>query len=92
MDIPNAFSPNGDGINDYFLPRPLLARGLVSFTMTIYNRWGQVIFESGNTEGRGWDGKLNGLEQPEGVYVYLIEATFKDGQMEKHQGNVTLLR
>jgi len=92
MDVPNAFTPNGDGINDYFLPRPLLAKGLTSFTLTIFNRWGQTVFETNNTEGRGWDGRFNGINQPEGVYVYLIEATFKDGQIEKHQGNVTLMR
>lgn len=92
MDVPNAFSPNGDGINDYFLPRPLGAKGLSGFTMTIYNRWGQVIFETDNTEGRGWDGRYNNAAQPEGVYVYMIDAAFKDGQMERRQGNVTLIR
>ncbi len=92
MDVPNAFTPNGDGINDYFLPRPLLAKGLTSFSLSIFNRWGQTVFETNNTEGRCWDGKFNGTAQPEGVYVYLIEATFKDGQTEKHQGNITLMR
>ena len=92
LDIPNAFTPNGDGINDYFLPRPLLAKGLASFTMNIYNRWGQLIFETTNIEGRGWDGRFNAVMQPEGVYVYVIEATFIDGQKEHHQGNLTLLK
>ncbi len=92
MNIPNAFTPNGDGINDYFYPRQLLTRGLTSFKMNIYNRWGQLIFETSTTDGSGWDGKLNGSDQPEGVYVYIIDAVFKDGQQEHHQGNVTLLR
>lgn len=92
IDVPNAFTPNGDGVNDYFLPRPLLAKGLTSFTMSVYNRWGQLIFETDRIEGRGWDGRYNGKEQPDGVYVYMIEAKFKDGQIEKRQGNVTLLR
>lgn len=92
MDVPNAFSPNGDGINDYFMPRPTLAKGLTSFTMSIYNRWGQLIFETDNIEGRGWDGRYNGTEQPEGVYIFRVEGTFKDGQLERRQGNVTLLR
>lgn len=92
IDIPNAFSPNGDGINDYFLPRQLLSRGLTGFTMSIYNRWGQVIFESTSLDGSGWDGRLNGMEQPVGVYVYVIDAQFKDGQKQRHQGNVTLMR
>jgi gliding motility-associated-like protein len=92
LDVPNAFTPNGDGANDYYLPRPLLARGLTSFKMVIFNRWGQQIFETTSTEGQGWDGKLNGIPQPEGVYIFKVDATFIDGQMEHHQGNITLLR
>ena len=92
LDIPNAFTPNGDGMNDYFFPRSLLARGLTSFKMDIYNRWGQLIFTTTNTEGRGWDGRFNDQPQPEGVYIFMIDATFKDGQKLHHQGNITLLR
>ncbi len=92
LDIPNVFSPNGDGINDFFIPRPLMAKGLLTFKMQIYNRWGQLIFESNNIEGRGWDGNYNDVAQPEGVYIYLIDATFKDGEREHKQGNITLLR
>ncbi len=92
MDIPNAFTPNGDGMNDYFFPRNLLTRGLSTFSMQIFNRWGQQIFSTTNLDGRGWDGKFNDVAQPEGVYVYIIEGTFKDGQKESHKGNVTLLR
>jgi gliding motility-associated-like protein len=92
MNIPNVFSPNGDGVNDYFFPRQFLTSGLSTFKMEIYNRWGQLIFESTNLEGRGWDGTFNGVAQPEGVFVFLISATFKDGQIERHQGNVTLIR
>ena len=92
LDVPNVFTPNGDGLNDYFLPRQLLSKGLASFSMEIYNRWGQVIFTTSSIDGRGWDGKFNDTPQPEGVYVYVIDATFVDGQKEHHQGNVTLLR
>ena len=92
MSMPNVFTPNGDGVNDYFFPRQLLTAGLTQFHMTIFNRWGQQIFETSTLDGRGWDGKLNDIPQPEGVYVYVIDATFKDGQKEHHQGNVTLLR
>ncbi len=92
MDIPNVFTPNGDGTNDYFYPRQLLTRGVIAFKMDIYNRWGQLIFETTSTDGRGWDGKYNNAPQPSDVYVYMIDATFKDGQIEHHQGNVTLLR
>jgi len=92
MDIPNVFTPNNDGLNDHFFPRNMLTKGLTSFKMDIYNRWGQLIFETTSLDGEGWDGKLNNVAQPEGVYVFMIEATFQDGQVEHHQGNVTLLR
>jgi gliding motility-associated-like protein len=92
MEVPNVFTPNGDGTNDFFFPRQLLTRGLTSFKMEVYNRWGQTVYSSNSIDGRGWDGNFNDKPQPEGVYIYLIEAKFKDGQMENHQGNVTLLR
>ena len=92
INIPNVFTPNGDGLNDYFFPREYLTKGLTSFSMDIYNRWGQLIFQTNSIDGKGWDGKLNDVPQPVGVYVYVINATFKDGQKEHHQGNVSLLR
>jgi len=92
LDIPNAFTPNEDGVNDYFLPRQLLSGSLTAFRMVIYNRWGQVIFETNRTDGRGWDGKFNGQIQPGGVYVYMIDAMFRNGKEEHYTGNLTLLR
>ncbi len=92
MSTPNVFTPNGDGINDYFYPRQYLTSGLTQFKMDIYNRWGQLIFETTTLDGRGWDGRLNDVDQPEGVYIYLIDGVFKDGRHEHHQGNLTLLR
>lgn len=91
-DVPNAFTPNGDGNNDYFYPRQLLSRSVAKFKMQVFNRWGQSIFETTKTDGRGWDGKFNGEDQPTGVYIYLLEATFSNGVSEKYQGNVTLMR
>lgn len=91
-DIPNAFTPNGDGDNDYFFPRQLLTEGVVDFRMEIYNRWGEKIFETSNPDGRGWDGKFNGKEQPVGVYVYQISVRYKNQASEKYTGNVTLIR
>jgi gliding motility-associated-like protein len=92
IDIPNAFTPNEDGTNDYFFPRQLLSRHLTRFRMQLFNRWGQVIFETTNTEGRGWDGKFNGSPQPEGIYMYLIDVEIDTYLKEHYQGNVTLLR
>ena len=92
LDIPNVFSPGAEGSNAYFLPRQGLSKGLQSFSMKIYNRWGQQVFETYRADGRGWDGRYNGSEQPMGVYIYLIEAAFSNGATEKYEGNVTLLR
>lgn len=91
-DIPNAFTPNGDGENDYFYPRQLMSKGVIGFKMTIFNRWGQVVFKTDNPNGRGWDGKFNEKDQPSGVYVYQIVAVLKNGRIENYSGNVTLLR
>jgi gliding motility-associated-like protein len=91
-DIPNAFTPNGDGVNDYFYPRQLLSKGVVGFSMTVYDRWGQKVFETTNTNGRGWDGKFNGKDQPMGAYIYQIKAVLKNGRIEDYKGNVTLVR
>lgn len=91
-DIPNAFTPNGDGDNDYFYPRQLLSKGVASFTMSVFNRWGQKVFETSNPNGRGWDGKFNEKEQPLGVYVYQIKVILKNGKAEEYSGNVTLIK
>jgi gliding motility-associated-like protein len=92
IDIPNAFSPNGDGVNDFFFPRVLLSRGVSKFNMKIFNRWGQLIFETDRLDGRGWDGKFNGVAQFGGVFVYLVDVEFVNDTREYYQGNVTLLR
>jgi gliding motility-associated-like protein len=92
LNIPNSFSPNGDGLNDYFLPRELLSSGLTSFKMSIYNRWGEQIFTTTAIDGRGWDGKYNNVPQPQGVFVYVIDASFINNVKKTFKGNVTLMR
>lgn len=92
INIPNSFSPNGDGLNDYFFPRDLLSSGLASFKLSVYNRWGQEIFVTTQLDGRGWDGNYGGKEQQMGVYVYTIDATFKNKIFKTFKGNVTLVR
>jgi gliding motility-associated-like protein len=90
MVVPSAFSPNSDGSNDWFRP---LGSSINQFDFRIYNRWGQEVFV--NTSGNihdGWDGKLEGEEQPVGVYVYLLNGTFISGEVFSLQGNVTLVR
>lgn len=92
IDVPNAFTPNGDGVNDYFFPRQLLSSSVSEFQMQVLNRWGQKVFETMQTDGRGWDGRFNSTDQPDGVYIYLIKVAFRNGASEAYEGNVTLLR
>lgn len=88
--IPNAFSPNNDGINDAF--GIVHTRGLKELLeFKVYNRWGQLIFETKDTDTR-WDGHFKGTAQEMGVYVFYIRAlTFLDTEY-KQQGNITLIR
>lgn len=88
IDIPNAFSPNGDGINDI-----LYARGAAVETMDlrIWNRWGELVFESTSLD-HGWDGMYNGKPQEMDAYAFVLTATFIDGTTFEKQGNITLLR
>lgn len=92
--IPNTFSPNNDGMNDYFYPR---GRGLVTMkSFRIFNRWGTLIFERHNfppnQQSYGWDGKYNGSVLPADVYVFIAEVTCDNGTVISSKGNVTLLR
>jgi gliding motility-associated-like protein len=88
IDIPNAFSPNGDGFNDI-----LYARGAAIDTMDlkIWNRWGELVFESKSLD-HGWDGTYNGKPQEMDAYAFVLTATFIDGTKFEKQGNITLLR
>lgn len=92
IDVPNSFTPNGDGVNDYFFPRQFLSNGVSTFSMTVFNRWGQKVFETARPDGRGWDGRFNGKMQPMGVYIYTITVVMKNGRAEEYTGNVTLLK
>lgn len=91
-DIPNAFTPNGDGQNDYFFSSMQLSKGVTAFKMQVFTRWGQLVFETNRNEGRGRDGRFNDKEQPIGVYLYLMELNYSNGQTEQYEGNVTLTR
>ncbi len=78
--MPNAFSPNNDGINELLFPKGL---GVKSYTMSIYNRWGEKLFQTDDTHP-GWDGKFEGVEVPVGTYIYEVQATcYLDKTVEK---------
>jgi len=65
--------------------------GIVSMNWRIYNRYGQLVFQS-NTPSQGWDGTFNGTPQPIGVYAYTLEATFDNGTKTTKKGDITLIR
>lgn len=90
--VPNAFSPNADGINDYF---NILGNGIARIhLLSIYDRWGNKIFETTTAipGANGWDGTGNGRELNIGVYVWVAEIELLDGRMELRSGNVTLVK
>ncbi len=89
--VPNAFTPNGDGINDYFMVKfpPTLVTDLY---FAVYNRWGEILFETNDINSIGWDGTYNGQELGMDVFVFMLEAWCLDGQKYEEKGNVTLIR
>ena len=88
MVVPNAFSPNGDGANDYFW---LEYRMIREFEIIIYDRWSNQIYTSNDPNFR-WDGTVNGQPAPEGVYVYVIKGKTVDDTAVQLGGNVILMR
>ncbi len=91
--IPNAFSPNlsgpgGNGENDIFIP---LMRGVSEFEMTVFDRWGELLFETHSAES-GWDGYYKGKLCPQDVYVYKIVAKYENGQTVTRVGDIHLIR
>jgi gliding motility-associated-like protein len=85
--VPSAFTPNGDGKNDFFN-----GLGIVSdYSMEIFNRWGQLIFNT-NSLLTGWDGTYKGVAQPTGSFVYLIRYKTKANVLKQQKGIITLIR
>ncbi len=87
-DVPSAFSPNGDGNNDILYVR---GYGIEVMDFKVFNRWGEVVFES-TDQNLGWDGTYKNVEQPVEAYAYTLSVTFLDGSTFNKKGNVTLLR
>ncbi len=74
LEVPNVFTPNGDGKNDEFR---VAYRSLKSYSCYVYNRWGRQVFHS-TDPAKGWDGTINGKEAAQGAYYYVIQATGTD--------------
>jgi len=89
VEFPNAFSPNGDGVNDLF---GVIVRGPVAVeAYRIYNRWGEVVFESNSPEA-GWDGTYRGKAQETGTYVFHFLGLDPDGNGIERHGSLHLVR
>lgn len=87
--LPDAFSPNNDGLNDVFGPVGSAPTG--SYQLTIYDRWGSVVFKS-DDPGLGWDGFVNGRVAPIGSYVYQVQTSSFRGQIHQKSGRLQLIR
>jgi gliding motility-associated-like protein len=88
--FPDAFSPNADGKNETFGPLGNLI-ALKNYKLIIYNRFGQIVFES-NAPSQKWDGKYKGFLQPTGNYIWLIKYVYNDSPLRSLKGNILLLR
>lgn len=87
--IPNAFTPNDDGLNDIF--KPIVTGKISDFYFAVYNRFGKMIFST-NNPGAGWDGKINGTPQNSGIFVWQCRYKTKNEAPEFKKGMVTLVR
>ncbi|RXK85769.1 T9SS type B sorting domain-containing protein [Filimonas effusa] len=87
--VPTAFTPNGDGKNDII--RPLLFGNIEQFYFSIYSRWGTCIFET-TAPGEGWNGKIKGVPQDGGTYVWMCRYTLEGQPPQTHKGTFILMR
>ena len=88
--VPSAFTPNGDGLNDYLYP--LNAFKADNLVFRVYNRYGQIIFETKDYTKK-WDGRLNSIPQPSGTYVWTLDYVDRDnGQRVSLKGTTVLIR
>jgi gliding motility-associated-like protein len=85
----NAFTPNGDGVNDFFKIEGIY---LDQVSFVLFNRWGQQVYQTSSLTD-GWDGRMsNGQSAPEGAYVYLLKGVGYGGQQIHRSGTITLIR
>lgn len=90
LKLPNAFSPNGDGVNDVFRVK---YKSLIAFQAYIFNRWGQEIYRYSLPDiDRGWDGTHQGKAVPDGVYFIVVEAEGADGIRYRMKSDINILR
>ena len=86
---PTAFTPNNDGQNDFYR---IFGTGMTGIEMSIFDRWGNKVFESNDLNAPGWDGNFHGKKMNTDVYVFYATISFREGKPIKTKGNLTLLR
>lgn len=89
LDVPEAFSPNGDGVNDVIYAKGWGVKELLEFR--IYNRWGHEVFNT-NSLHVGWDGSYRGKEQSMDTYAYIARVKRYDGEETVKEGFIELIR
>ncbi len=94
IDFPNVFTPNGDNLNDVFLPVPGNSLEALEYAdFKIYNRWGQVVYDGKKNNFQGWDGTHNGQLAPSDVYVFRVRFRYRgEAEFEDVKGDLTLIR
>ena len=94
--IPNAFSPNFDGINDYFTVYGAIPNVTEIEELMIFDRWGELVFDKGaflpNEPSIGWDGSFRGKVQDKGIYTYVTKVRFLDEELVVYSGSITLIK
>lgn len=86
--VPNAFTPDGDGVNDFWSP---VVRDAKEYELYVYDRWGQLFFHTTNPQDQ-WDGTMKGKRAPVDVYVYQVYFRPQEGPEERKTGHFTLVR
>lgn len=87
--IPNTFTPNGDDKNDYFRVRGI---DITALKLIVWNRWGEIVFETDDPQTQGWDGTFKGKEANPDSFAWYVKLTCGNGDTYENKGNVTLIR
>jgi gliding motility-associated-like protein len=88
IDVPSAFSPNGDGTNDLYY---MNFRNITQMNFRVFNRWGQLVYETDQQDFK-WDGEGNNGSLPEGVYVFELDTIDFEGIKVHKKGTITIIR
>ena len=85
--VPNTFTPNMDGLNDFFR---IKMEDVKDVNLLIFNRWGNLLYET-DSKSENWDGTYNGIKVSSGTYVYVLSVVFNDGAELNRKGHINVL-